>query len=122
MSSAVDFLEDTTLSADIGVYYSGTLRQRREELLNVTHKKRRLQPTELEDSLAEWIPVEADLVEPVDDAPDFAGEDTSSVLGKRKTYESSVSLSIYGVTRVLTICCVDRRYGCVATHGRFFSG
>ncbi|KAJ7771164.1 hypothetical protein B0H14DRAFT_3509188 [Mycena olivaceomarginata] len=63
VSSAVDFLEDTTLSADIGVYYSGTLRQRREELLNVTHKKRRLQPTELEDSLAEWIPVEADLVE-----------------------------------------------------------
>jgi hypothetical protein len=38
----VDFLEDTTLSADIGVYYSGILRQQREELLNVTHKKQRL--------------------------------------------------------------------------------
>jgi hypothetical protein len=65
----------------------------------------------LEDSLAQWIPVEADLAEPVvDDATDFAGEDTSSnvVLGKRKTYESSVSLPIYSVNRgILTIRCVD---------------
>jgi hypothetical protein len=107
----VDFLEDTTLSADVGVYYSGTLRQRREELLNVTHKKRRLQPTELEDFLAQWIPVDVDLEEPiVQDAANFVGEETASdvILGKRKTYESSVSLSLYSATRrILTIGRVD---------------
>ncbi|KAJ7093757.1 hypothetical protein C8R44DRAFT_890661 [Mycena epipterygia] len=48
--------ESTTVSADRGVYYSADGYRRQEELLNVTHKKRRVQPSELDDSYGEWIP------------------------------------------------------------------
>ncbi|KAJ7799721.1 hypothetical protein B0H14DRAFT_3491392 [Mycena olivaceomarginata] len=76
VSSGADFLEDITLTADVGVYFSATLGKRREELLNVSHKKRKLQPQELDDTLAEWKPVNPD-VHDWDDTPD-ADDDLAS--------------------------------------------
>ncbi|KAJ7675296.1 hypothetical protein B0H17DRAFT_1207804 [Mycena rosella] len=49
-----------TPSADRGVYFSADGRRRQEELLNIRHKKRRVQPSELADSYGEWIPVPRD--------------------------------------------------------------
>ncbi|KAJ7023232.1 hypothetical protein C8F04DRAFT_1193688 [Mycena alexandri] len=60
----VDFGEDpretTTVIADHGVYFSADGRRRQEEYLNVTHKKRRVQPSELADLYGHWIPVPED--------------------------------------------------------------
>ncbi|KAJ7712962.1 hypothetical protein DFH07DRAFT_974843 [Mycena maculata] len=47
----------TVLTADRDVYFSSNVRQRREELLNVSHKKQCMEPSELDDGLAQWIPV-----------------------------------------------------------------
>jgi hypothetical protein len=85
---------DATLAADRGIYFSSDGLRRNTELLNVTHKKRRLNPTELQDELADWIPVpDKDFTE--DGArnpprPDTSGG-TSTILGKRKEYISTVS-------------------------------
>jgi hypothetical protein len=102
-SSPIDFaVEDdepelTELVADHGIYFSADGRRRDEELHNVSHKKRRVKPSDLDDSFAEWIPVrdedydggEATGAEiPATVTPD-------SVLGKRKTYASSVGLFIF---------------------------
>ncbi|KAJ6452140.1 hypothetical protein C8R47DRAFT_1204389 [Mycena vitilis] len=95
VSSATDFLEDTALSADIGVYFNADIGRRKDELLNVSHKKRRLLPQDLKDALAEWIPVNPDTTEwdndPVvdDDSEDVEVDIPATVLGKRKTYDSS---------------------------------
>ncbi|KAF7358760.1 CxC2 domain-containing protein [Mycena sanguinolenta] len=98
ISSGTDLWEDTTLSADVGVYFSAT-GDRQEELLNIAHKKRRLMPKQLADTLAEWTPVDLDAHEwdtdELADAVDgtMADIDTDSgsvpVLGKRKVYEST---------------------------------
>ncbi|KAJ7693956.1 hypothetical protein B0H17DRAFT_1132323 [Mycena rosella] len=49
-----DYLE---LTADRGIYFSRDGERRTEELLNVAHKKRRLEPTKLNDGFGEWIPM-----------------------------------------------------------------
>ncbi|KAJ7901379.1 hypothetical protein B0H13DRAFT_2515755 [Mycena leptocephala] len=49
--------EETTLVADRGIYFSADGLRRDEEYLNISHKKRRVQPTDLEDSYGQWIPV-----------------------------------------------------------------
>jgi hypothetical protein len=82
------------LVADHGIYFSADGRRRDEELHNISHKKRRVKPSELKDSFAEWIPVpDEDYVggEPVAEMPEETVAD--SVLGKRKFYASSVSQS-----------------------------
>ncbi|KAF7372731.1 CxC2 domain-containing protein [Mycena sanguinolenta] len=84
---------DTTLVADRGIYFSQDGMRRKEELLNVAHKKRKLVPAQLDDALAVWTPVslEEEVTGSEDistlDATDSGAGDT--VLGKRKTYESS---------------------------------
>jgi hypothetical protein len=89
-------IEDATLTADRGVYFSSDGRRRKEELLNVVHKKRRVNITELDDSLAIWTPVSVDEVDGLTDGPTAETDDPPpSVLGKRKTYESSVRHLLY---------------------------
>jgi hypothetical protein len=79
--------------ADHGVYISTDGNRRAEELMNVTHKKRRLNPKHLQDVFAQWIPVddqldfESDIADQVSGVPDNL---TSSA--KRKAYTSSVCL------------------------------
>ncbi|KAJ7717168.1 hypothetical protein DFH07DRAFT_973682 [Mycena maculata] len=93
-----------TLTADRGVHFSRDLNIRREELLNMAHKKRRLEPEHLQDPLAQWTPVLVDEVDlrPTDDSPVFdemadtsnasnASDAPATVLGKRKTYDSSTN-------------------------------
>ncbi|KAJ7629780.1 hypothetical protein DFH06DRAFT_1140974 [Mycena polygramma] len=78
-----DDLQETTI-ADRGVYFSTDGRRRQVELLNVSHKKRRVNPTDLDDSLAEWIPV------PDDGLNGEEGAESEVVnLGKRKEYVST---------------------------------
>ncbi|KAJ7859224.1 hypothetical protein B0H14DRAFT_3631010 [Mycena olivaceomarginata] len=84
----VPFVRD--LTADRGVYLSSDGRRRKEELLNVAHKKRRVNITELDDSLAIWTPVSVDEVDGLTDGSTAETDDPPpSVLGKCKTYESS---------------------------------
>ncbi|KAJ7728446.1 hypothetical protein DFH07DRAFT_969878 [Mycena maculata] len=74
---------DTMVSSDRGVCFSGN--SRKDVLLNVSHKKRRLDPDQLEDPLASWIPVPDAGLEftPDEDPPEpQMGE-------KRKRYENS---------------------------------
>ncbi|KAJ7756766.1 hypothetical protein DFH07DRAFT_958903 [Mycena maculata] len=47
----------STRSADRGIYISADGQRRQEELLNVSHKKRRLEPRQLDDTYGEWVPV-----------------------------------------------------------------
>lgn len=73
-SVADDYLggEDETevsLTADRGIYVSQDGLRRTDELLNVAHKKRRLNPSQLNDPLASWIPVPDDLTEEGVDVP-----------------------------------------------------
>ncbi|KAJ7711507.1 hypothetical protein B0H16DRAFT_1480292 [Mycena metata] len=86
--------EENAVAADRGVEFSADGRRRQEFLLNVTHKKRRLEPTQLDDRLAFWIPVPEDQVDTGDggeagqDADDSDGE--NGVVGeKRKRYDGS---------------------------------
>ncbi|KAJ7234341.1 hypothetical protein C8J57DRAFT_1531743 [Mycena rebaudengoi] len=96
-SSPIDFsVEDDVpdsmeVVADHGVYFSADGRRRDEEMLNVSHKKRRVKPSDLDDSFGLWTPVPDD---------DFQSEvvveeipvpviEQDSVLGKRKHYASS---------------------------------
>ncbi|KAJ7887149.1 hypothetical protein B0H13DRAFT_2342514 [Mycena leptocephala] len=79
--------DETTVTADRGVYFSADGRRKQEILLNVSHKRRRLHPTGLDDRLATWIPVPEDTVDTSladdSDIPD-------PVLGdKRKRYDGS---------------------------------
>ncbi|KAK7000623.1 CxC2 domain-containing protein [Favolaschia claudopus] len=90
--------DEFTRIGDRGIYLSGTGRQRVEEMLDVTHKKRRMDPSHLDDQLAQWVPI-----------PDnnFSEEDahttsaTSSVLGKRKEYTSTEWNDSFWVPRTL---------------------
>lgn len=91
IDSGVGNSANTTLSADRGVYFSADGHRRRDELLNVTHKKRRIDPSKLNDQLATWIPVPEDSF---DAGGDFSPEDKVEAEGggKRRRYESSVCL------------------------------
>jgi hypothetical protein len=82
------------MTADRGIYISTDGKHRREELLNVAHKKRRLAPSQLEDCLAEWIPVPDDGFDEdhVRAAPTQPLERMDTILGKRKEYENTVRL------------------------------
>ncbi|KAJ7673622.1 hypothetical protein B0H17DRAFT_1208314 [Mycena rosella] len=54
---AIDESHDDSLIADREIYFSSDGKHRQEERLNVTHKKRCVAPTDLEDSWGEWVPV-----------------------------------------------------------------
>ncbi|KAJ7145450.1 hypothetical protein C8R43DRAFT_953502 [Mycena crocata] len=76
-----------TFTADRGIYLAPDGLSRGEELFNVVHKKRRLNPNTLSDHLAQWIDEEAArfpaAVAEATDTPD-------AILGKCKDYASSV--------------------------------
>ncbi|KAK7012748.1 CxC2 domain-containing protein [Favolaschia claudopus] len=84
---------DLAVTADKGVYVSSDGHRREEELLNISHKKRRLNPSKLNDRLAEWIPVPEDNF--AQDEAEGRGpeeefqEENVSQHGKRKEYTSS---------------------------------
>lgn len=84
--------EPTVVTADRGVYFSAGGR-RREELLNVAHKKRRLLPSQLDDPLAQWLPVPEDSVEVENDLEELAP--LPSAGNKRKRYDSLVGSILY---------------------------
>ncbi|KAJ7184066.1 hypothetical protein C8R46DRAFT_1208297 [Mycena filopes] len=75
------------MTGDRGIYLSNDGLRHHEELINVSYKKRRLRPTNLEDRLAEWLPVDDSDVVP--DATLLDQMDKVSGTGKRKRYESS---------------------------------
>ncbi|KAJ7896572.1 hypothetical protein B0H13DRAFT_1885077 [Mycena leptocephala] len=80
---------NTSVLADHAHYISQDGNRRAEELLNVSHKKRRLGPKHLDDILAKWIPVENE-DEVLDYADDVSAVPTSlSSPEKRKFYTSS---------------------------------
>ncbi|KAJ7280544.1 hypothetical protein C8J57DRAFT_1563340 [Mycena rebaudengoi] len=86
--------ETTELVADQGTYFSADGRRREEELHNISHKKRRVKPSDLADSFGLWIPVpddDAELDNAVEEEANTssAGVASGSVLGKRKKYASS---------------------------------
>ncbi|KAJ7454342.1 hypothetical protein B0H11DRAFT_2244997 [Mycena galericulata] len=79
-------------TADRGIYFSVDGQRRQEELLNIAHKKRRVQPSELDDSFAEWIPVPDDgftMEEADSQVTDKETTEGASLLGKRKEYAST---------------------------------
>ncbi|KAJ6451562.1 hypothetical protein C8R45DRAFT_1057108 [Mycena sanguinolenta] len=85
---------DSTLVTDHGIYFSQDGMHRKEELLNIAHKKQKLVPTELDDALAVWTPVSLDeeQVTGNDNISTLDATDSGdTVPGKRKTYESSCS-------------------------------
>ncbi|KAK6980525.1 hypothetical protein R3P38DRAFT_3235631 [Favolaschia claudopus] len=65
-------VDNFAVTADRGIYISIDGRRRNEELLNISHKKRRLEPRNLNDNLAEWIPIPED---------NFAEEDVRAAVG-----------------------------------------
>jgi hypothetical protein len=82
-----DPFADTT--ADLGVYISNDGMRQAGALLNIGQKRRRMRPEQLDDRLADWVPVDdADLVM---DAETLEQLDKVSGGEKRKRYESSVS-------------------------------
>ncbi|KAJ7038551.1 hypothetical protein C8F04DRAFT_1255829 [Mycena alexandri] len=82
--------DQARVGADHGVHISTDGNCRAEELLNVTHKKRRLNPKHLNDVLARWIPAENedDLDTSVADQISTVPDDLGSS-AKRKFYTSS---------------------------------
>jgi hypothetical protein len=76
-------------TADLAVYISNDGMRQAGELLNIGQKRRRMRPQQLDDRLADWVPVDdADLVM---DAETLEQMDKVSGGEKRKRYESSVS-------------------------------
>ncbi|KAJ7784192.1 hypothetical protein B0H16DRAFT_1446451 [Mycena metata] len=84
----------TTTSADHGVYFSADGRCRQEEFLNVSHKKRRIQPNELADSYGQWIPVPEEGYDGLEGTANALDAINGVPTRKRKDYASSVSRSI----------------------------
>lgn len=81
--------DDTDFLADRGYYMSDNSTRRNEELLDIPHKKRRVDRHELDDPLASWAPMTTGDGE---DLNDTEGDIGPTLLGKRKAYESSVCL------------------------------
>ncbi|KAJ7741465.1 hypothetical protein DFH07DRAFT_870169 [Mycena maculata] len=86
----------STRSADRGIYISADGQRRQEELLNVSHKKRRLEPQQLDDTYGEWVPVPEEGYEVTDDLDSQSNPfnnvgpmPESPRLRKRKDYASS---------------------------------
>lgn len=78
--------------ADRGIYFSLDGQRRTEELHNVRYKKRRLEPSALKDVWAEWIPVpDNDFTEDTALCPPEIVAHSTTILGKRKEYASTVS-------------------------------
>ncbi|KAK7022477.1 CxC2 domain-containing protein [Favolaschia claudopus] len=77
---------DFAVTGDRGIYLSFDGQHRNEELLNIAHKKRRIDPANLDDQLAQWIPTPDDNFDE-DDVQISQPERT--VLGKRKEYLST---------------------------------
>lgn len=110
---------DTDFVADRGFYVSADGERRQAELLNLAHKKRRLDPIGLDDPLATWTPVpgedfteEDGFVEAaptVEEAVDGVGP---SELGKRKEYISTVSFVVYLRFILFYSLIVHRRIPC----------
>jgi hypothetical protein len=92
-----DPLEDTTVIADCGVYFSSDGLRRHDEFLNVSHKKCCVQLAALNDSYGEWIPVPEEGYND-DENRDSADHPINAVDSqpgtKRKVYASSVSHGI----------------------------
>jgi hypothetical protein len=92
--STSDGAEEEVTTADHVFYLSSDGLRRQEERLNLTHKKRRVKPSELEDSYAQWIPVNDDGFEDEEMAggarEDDGEEEERPTLGKRKEYASTV--------------------------------
>ncbi|KAJ7704194.1 hypothetical protein B0H16DRAFT_1482683, partial [Mycena metata] len=84
-----DPCEISTVTADRAVYFSDGMR-RQEEYLNVSHKKRRVQPSELADSYGQWIPVPEEGYEGLEGVySDSSGIVNGVATRKRKEYASS---------------------------------
>ncbi|KAJ7876671.1 hypothetical protein B0H14DRAFT_2501281 [Mycena olivaceomarginata] len=87
--------KESRLVSDRGIYFSADGLRMAEELIHTRHKKRRLGPGGLNDSLASWIPA------PEDDFSEDAAHirtvtpgnplDPPIVLGKRKQYASTIN-------------------------------
>ncbi|KAJ7764957.1 hypothetical protein DFH07DRAFT_770232 [Mycena maculata] len=91
-----DLYVESTLSADRAIYFSADDDRRQEELLNVAHKKRCVQPGELQDSYGQWIPVPEADYEDAEGHPGDEGElrvmdavSSESTGRKRKEYASA---------------------------------
>ncbi|KAK7042094.1 CxC2 domain-containing protein [Favolaschia claudopus] len=91
----LDLDEDTggdqfTATGDRGIYFTSVFdgHRRHEELLNVSHKKRRLDPTNLDDNFAHWVPV-PDSGFSEEDARVPVTNSDNTTLGKRKEYIST---------------------------------
>ncbi|KAJ7652310.1 hypothetical protein B0H17DRAFT_1214975 [Mycena rosella] len=92
----VDIDEDNdyqnNFTADRGIYFSADGERRHEEVLNLRHKKRRLEPIELDDTLGQWVPVpDDDYEEDAHDMPAAVPSLAPTVLGKRKEYISTMN-------------------------------
>ncbi|KAJ7772559.1 hypothetical protein DFH07DRAFT_953027 [Mycena maculata] len=82
--------DEHELIGDIGVSFSSDGHRRDQELFNVSHKKRRVQPSQLADSYAEWISVPDEDYQGTEDVTnplDSVGSVSNS--RKRKDYASS---------------------------------
>ncbi|KAJ7076953.1 hypothetical protein C8R43DRAFT_966146 [Mycena crocata] len=79
--------EMSTITGDRAIFISDDGSRRKEEMQNITHKKRRvkLRPTGLDDSLASWTPV--DILEPNEEDEEII-DTLSGRPGKRKTRSS----------------------------------
>ncbi|KAK6975118.1 CxC2 domain-containing protein [Favolaschia claudopus] len=85
-----------TVVGDRGIYLSSDGHRREEELLNISHKKRRLEPSSLDDQLALWIPVPDGNFD-----EDEARAPPPTTLGKRKQYVSTEWNGDFWVPRTL---------------------
>ncbi|KAJ7784907.1 hypothetical protein DFH07DRAFT_763520 [Mycena maculata] len=81
--------DDVERVGDIAVYFSSDGRHREEEMFNVSHKKRRVQPGELQDSFAEWIPVPDEDYQGMEDVHPTDNPMDGVASRKRKDYASS---------------------------------
>lgn len=98
-------------SVDVGIYVSNDGARAHRDVGN--QKRRRIDPSQLDDPLAQWTPVD-DLENFYNGDNDFADdEDTSSSipgvvadderLGKRKRYLSSVSILVFSISLLVLI-------------------
>ena len=104
--STGDGTDEEVRTADHAVFFSSDGLRRQEELLNVAHKKRRVKPSELQDSYGQWIPVNDDGFEQeeltggagAEEEVEGEEEGEPPTLGKRKQYMSTVR-------RLRAFCC-----------------
>ncbi|KAJ7028878.1 hypothetical protein C8F04DRAFT_1265444 [Mycena alexandri] len=86
--------DDLAIPVDRSFYFSTDGLRSKEEVGHLRHKKRRLEPSELNDSLAEWIPVPDENFDEdrARNPPEGDVDATAaSILGKRKEYVSTTN-------------------------------